>query len=51
MTGVSNLARVHLFVALVLGIFVFALAMILNILARRFIQKDEKLVRSVDRLR
>ena len=34
-----------------LGIFVFALAMLLNILARRFIQKDEKLVRSVDRLR
>jgi hypothetical protein len=33
------------------GIFVFALAMLLNILARRFIQKDEKLVRSVDRLR
>lgn len=34
-----------------IGIFVFALAMVLNILARRFIQKDEKLVRSVDRLR
>jgi hypothetical protein len=34
-----------------LGIFVFAIAMLLNILARRFIQKDEKLVRSVDRLR
>lgn len=34
-----------------LGIFIFALAMLLNILARRFIQKDEKLVRSVDRLR
>jgi hypothetical protein len=34
-----------------LGIFVFALAMLLNILARRFIQKDEKLVKSVDRLR
>ena len=34
-----------------IGIFVFALAMLLNILARRFIQKDEKLVRSVDRLR
>jgi hypothetical protein len=33
------------------GIFIFALAMLLNILARRFIQKDEKLVRSVDRLR
>ena len=34
-----------------IGIFIFALAMLLNILARRFIQKDEKLVRSVDRLR
>jgi hypothetical protein len=34
-----------------LGIFVFAMAMLLNILARRFIQKDEKLVKSVDRLR
>ena len=34
-----------------IGIFVYALAMLLNILARRFIQKDEKLVRSVDRLR
>ncbi len=33
------------------GFFIFALAMLLNILARRFIQKDEKLVRSVDRLR
>ena len=33
------------------GIFIYALAMLLNILARRFIQKDEKLVRSVDRLR
>ena len=33
------------------GIFIYALAMILNILARRFIQKDERLVRSVDRLR
>jgi len=34
-----------------LGLFIYALAMLLNILARRFIQKDEKLVRSVDRLR
>ena len=34
-----------------IGVFIFALAMLLNILARRFIQKDEKLVRSVDRLR
>jgi hypothetical protein len=34
-----------------IGIFIYALAMILNVLARRFIQKDEKLVRSVDRLR
>lgn len=34
-----------------IGIFVFALSMLLNILARRFIQKDEKMVRSVDRLR
>ena len=34
-----------------IGIFIYALAMLLNILARRFIQKDEKLVRSVDRLR
>lgn len=33
------------------GIFIYALAMLLNILARRFIQKDEKLIRSVDRLR
>ena len=34
-----------------IGIFIYALAMLLNILARRFIQKDERLVRSVDRLR
>jgi hypothetical protein len=34
-----------------IGIFIYALAMLLNILARRFIQKDEKLIRSVDRLR
>jgi uncharacterized protein DUF4293 len=34
-----------------IGIFIYAMAMLLNILARRFIQKDEKLVRSVDRLR
>jgi len=34
-----------------IGIFIYALAMLLNILSRRFIQKDEKLVRSVDRLR
>ena len=34
-----------------IGIFIYALAMLLNILARRFIQKDENLVRSVDRLR
>ena len=34
-----------------IGIFIYALAMILNILARRFVQKDENLVRSVDRLR
>lgn len=33
------------------GIFAFAISMLLNILARRFIQKDENLVRSVDRLR
>jgi hypothetical protein len=33
------------------GIFIYAMAMLLNILARRFIQKDEKLIRSVDRLR
>lgn len=34
-----------------IGIFIIAFAMIMNILARRFIQKDERLVRSVDRLR
>lgn len=34
-----------------IGIFIYALAMLLNIVARRFIQKDENLVRSVDRLR
>jgi Na+-transporting NADH:ubiquinone oxidoreductase subunit NqrE len=34
-----------------IGIFILAFAMIMNILARRFIQKDERLVRSVDRLR
>lgn len=34
-----------------IGMFIFAMAMILNIVARRFIQKDEKLVKSVDRLR
>lgn len=34
-----------------IGLFVFAMAMLFNILARRFIQKDERLVRSVDRLR
>ena len=33
------------------GLFIYAMAMLLNIVARRFIQKDEKLVRSVDRLR
>ncbi len=33
------------------GSFMLALAMFMNILARRFIQKDENLVRSVDRLR
>ena len=34
-----------------IGIFIYALAMLFNIVARRFIQKDENLVRSVDRLR
>jgi len=34
-----------------LGLFIYAMAMLLNIVARRFIQKDEKLVKSVDRLR
>ena len=34
-----------------LGLFIFALAMLFNITSRRFIQRDEKLVRSVDRLR
>ena len=34
-----------------LGFFLPALAMILNILSNRFIRKDEKLVRSVDRIR
>ena len=33
------------------GVFLLALAMFFNILARRFIQKDENLVRSVDRIR
>lgn len=33
------------------GAFLLALAMFFNVLARRFIQKDEKLVRSVDRIR
>jgi type IV secretory pathway TrbD component len=33
------------------GIFILALAMLANVMARRFINKDEKLVRSVDRLR
>lgn len=33
------------------GAFLLALAMFFNILARRFIQKDENLVRSVDRIR
>lgn len=31
--------------------YLLALAMFFNVLARRFIQKDEKLVRSVDRIR
>ncbi len=34
-----------------LGAFTLAMAMFMNILARRFIQKDENLVRSVDRIR
>jgi len=34
-----------------IGLFILAMAIIFNILARRFIQKDEQLVRSVDRLR
>lgn len=33
------------------GAFLLAMAMFMNILARRFIQKDENLVRSVDRIR
>ncbi len=33
------------------GAFMLAMAMFMNILARRFIQKDENLVRSADRLR
>ena len=33
------------------GLFLPAVAMILNIIANRFIRKDEKLVRSVDRIR
>ena len=33
------------------GAFMLAMAMFMNILARRFIQKDENLVRSVDRIR
>ena len=34
-----------------IGIFILALAMLANVMARRFINKDEKLVRSVDRIR
>ena len=34
-----------------LGSFTLAMAMFMNVLARRFIQKDENLVRSVDRIR
>ena len=34
-----------------IGIFILALAMLANVMARRFISKDEKLVRSVDRIR
>jgi hypothetical protein len=34
-----------------LGMFTLAMAMFMNVLARRFIQKDENLVRSVDRIR
>ena len=33
------------------GLFILAIAMIFNIMARRAIQKDEKLVKSMDRLR
>lgn len=33
------------------GFFTLAMAMFMNVLARRFIQKDENLVRSVDRIR
>ncbi len=33
------------------GAFTLAMAMFMNVLARRFIQKDENLVRSVDRIR
>lgn len=34
-----------------LGSYILALSMFMNILARRFIQKDENLVRSADRIR
>lgn len=34
-----------------IGLFILAIAMIFNIMARRAIQRDEKLVRSVDRIR
>jgi hypothetical protein len=34
-----------------IGLFMPAVAMIFNVLANRFIRKDEKLVRSVDRIR
>ena len=34
-----------------ISIFILAAAMIANVMARRFIHKDEKLVRSVDRIR
>ena len=33
------------------GAFLLTMAMVMNIFARRFIQKDENLVRSVDRIR
>ncbi|MEN8248581.1 MAG: DUF4293 domain-containing protein [Bacteroidota bacterium] len=37
--------------AIGIGVYIMAFAMVMNMLARRFIQKDERLVRSVDRLR
>lgn len=47
---VLDLQKVHTG-SFAIGIFVLALAMLANVMARRFINRDEKLVKSIDRIR